>query len=173
MKALNRILSFVLAVLFIAAFYVFAVLLDTADDKQDKQFVVEMAVTPLSPMEMVQSQDPQVITNAFGAPLPLPEGFVSGKTENTSYHSYQARQVVLQGEKALVTCIRPASAAPKILDKELVFISGERSLLGYPLAVAETENGPVYSLMTEEAAFLITPLTDEMPGGFSLMQIKP
>lgn len=173
MKALNRIFSFMLAVLFIAAFYVFAVLLDTADDKQDEQFVVEMAVTPLSPMEMVQSQDPQAIANAFGAPLPLPEGFVSGKAEDTSYHGYPARQVMLQGEKALVTGIRPASAAPKILGKELVFLAGGRTLLDYPLAVAQTEKGPVYSLTTEEAAFLITPLTDELPGGFSLMQITP
>lgn len=173
MKALSRVLSFALAVLFIAAFYVFAVLLDTADDKQEEQFVVEMAVTPLAPMETVQSQDPQAVANAFGASLPLPEGFVSGKVENTSYHSYQARQVMLQGEKALVTGIRPVSAAPRILDKGLVFLAGERTLLGYPLAVAQTEKGPVYSLMTEEAAFLITPLTDELPGDFSLMQITP
>ncbi len=173
MKILNRVLSFVLAILFIAAFYVFAVLLDTADEKGEEQFVVEMAVTPIGDITPIQSADAQVITNAFGAPLPVPEGFISGMVHNTTYHTYKAMQVSLQGQNAVVTGIRPASAAPKILDPSLVFLAGDRTLLGYPLAVAETDGGRVYSLITEDAAFLIEPNDKELPGGFALMQIAP
>lgn len=173
MKILNRIFSFALAIVFIGAFYVVAVLLDSTDEGKDTQFVVEMATLPLSPMQSLRSQDAQALTNAFGAPLPLPENFAIGQVEDTSYHTYQARKVHLQGENAQVFGIRPASAAPKIMDKSLTFLSAQRTLLGYPLSVAQTPTGPVYALLTEDAAFLITPISGELPGNFSLMQISP
>lgn len=173
MKVFNRLLSFLLAALFIALFYVFSVMLDTRDSENEEQFVVEMAVTPLSPMDRIESGDAQILTNAFGAPLPLPEGLIAGQVEDVSYHGARARKVSLQGEKALVTGIRPASAAPKITDRSLVFLQETMTLLGYPLSSAETMTGPVYSLITEDAAFLITPYVSGETGNFSLMQITP
>lgn len=170
MRILKRFLSLLLALLVIALFYVSAVLLEGEADKQGEQFIVEADTRPLTPGEALRGNDPQALADAFGVPLPVPEGFSAGQTADSRYHAYLSRQIELQGEKAAVRGVRPASAAPAILPKDLVFTASDKALLGYPLLQAQSGGATVYALVMKEAAFYIVPAAGDAPGGFSLFE---
>lgn len=170
MGILKRLFSLLLALLVIAVFYVSAVLLEGGDSKQEEQFIVEAASLPLEPgAAQYEGGDPQALADAFGVPLPVPESFVSGVTRDSRYHAYPSRQVSLEGGKAAIRGVRPASAAPSVLPGELLFTASDKALLGYPLLQAQAGGRTVYALVMEDAAFYIVPTGDE-PGGFSLLE---
>lgn len=173
MKVLRRLLAFLLAAAFVLVFYVIAVMLEKEAGGQEQAFTVEAVTLPLADMQPLEGADAQALADAFGAALPLPEGFESGWVENTGYHGYRARLVRLRGSAALLSGIRPASAAPAILPDEAVFTGLGKALLGYPLLHAQVAGRDLYALMTAEAAFLIEPFEEGLPGGFSLLEPMP
>lgn len=170
MGVAKRLLSLALALVVIALFYVSAVLLEGGDEGQAEQFVVEAASLPLLPGTAgYEGNDAQALADAFGAPLPVPEGFTEGATQDSRYHAYLSRRITLQGGKATVKGVRPASAAPSVLPGELLFTASDKALLGYPLLQAQADGQTVYALVMKDAAFYIIPAAGE-PGGFSLLE---
>ena len=173
MRIIRRLLALLLSLFVMAVFYVFAIMMENEETKRTDEFVVEAPSAPLAPIAAFQSQDAQLLTDSFGAPVPLPEGFTSGEAADKTYHTYRTRIIILQGTAATVTGVRPAAAAPSIMPKDAVFLAGSKALLGYPLLEAKGEGGTVFAMHTPEAAFLITPFTETGPGGFSLLEPRP
>ena len=173
MRIIRRLLALLLSLAVMAVFYVIAIMMESEETKRTDEFVVEAPSEPLTPIAAFQSQDAQQLADSFGAPVPLPEGFTSGGAADKTYHTYKSRIITLQGTAATVTGVRPAAAAPSIMPKDAVFLAGSKALLGYPLLEAQREGGLVFALHTPEAAFLITPLADAEPGGFSLLEPRP
>ncbi|NLM86966.1 MAG: hypothetical protein GX171_09790 [Clostridiales bacterium] len=172
MKLIKRLLAIALSLLLVGLFYAFAVLMEGEDKRQSTQFVVEELAEPLTAITPVQSQDSKVLLERFGAAFPLPEGFTLGQVENGSYHGYQTRRITLQGKQALVTGIRPSSAAAQLAPKDAQFESTIRALLGYPLMIAQVDGYDAYSLITPDAAFLIQVPSGSQPGAFDLIQAR-
>ena len=173
MRMLKRLTALLLSQMVMAVFYVFAVLMEDEETKRSDSFVVEALHAPLSRQDSLQTDNAQQLADAFGVALPLPEGFVMGRTEDFGYHASPARRITLQGAAATVTGVRPAAAAAAILPAGASFVASSKALLGYQLLEARTEGGILYSLLTKEAAFLISPQSDEEPGGFSLLEPRP
>ena len=173
MRMIRRLLALLLSLAVMAVFYVFAIMMENEETKHTDEFVVEAPSEPLMPITAFQSLDAQQLADSFGAPIPLPEGFTSGGAADKTYHTYRARIITLQGTAATITGVRPAAAAPSIMPKDAVFLAGSKALLGYPLLEAQGEGGMIFAMHTPEAVFLITPLTDAEPGGFSLLEPRP
>ena len=173
MRMIRRLLALLLSLAVMAVFYVFAIMMENEETKRTDEFVVEAPSEPLTPITAFQSLDAQQLADSFGAPIPLPEGFTSGGAADRTYHTYRTRIITLQGTAATITGVRPAAAAPSIMPKDAVFLAGSKALLGYPLLEAQGEGGMIFAMHTPEAVFLITPLTDAEPGGFSLLEPRP
>lgn len=173
MRLLRRILAFALALVVVGLFYVFAVMLEGDRGKQDERFTVVADTRPLQAMQPLRSADANQLAEAFGVSLPLPEGFTQGQVEDLRYHGYLARKIQLQGSQALVTGIRPASAAPAIFPRDAVFVLSDKALLGQPLMQAQAAGRTIYALVQKDAAFLIEPLAEGQPGGFSQLEPRP
>lgn len=166
----RRILAVLLSLAVMAAFYVFAVMMEDEESKRTEEFLVSDEKEPLTRAEDFQGADANELARVFGAALPVPEGLAQGLVQTGTYHGYTTRLITLQGSLSQVRGIRPASAAPGLMPKDAVFLAGEQALLGYPLLEAQGENGTVYSLITEEAAYLILPATPPETGGFTLTE---
>jgi hypothetical protein len=166
----RRILAALLSLIVMAAFYVFAVMMEDEESKRTGEFLVAEERKPLTRMEDLKSADAVELARAFGAAIPLPEGLSDGLVQSGTYHGYPTRLVTLQGTLAQVRGIRPASAAPGLMPRDAVFLASGQALLGYPLLAAQGANGVMYSLLTEEAAFLIFPAAPPEPGGFTLIE---
>ena len=159
-----------MSLIVMGAFYVFSVMMEDEQSKRSDEFLVQAAEEPLRKMDAVRSADARALAQAFGAALPVPEGLQGGEVMSGSYHGYTTRSVTLEGKNARVTGVRPASAAPGLMQKDLLFLASDKALLGYSLMAAETDGGAVYSLLRDDAAFLITPLAPPDPGGFTLAE---
>lgn len=170
MKILRRLLSLLLSLLLVAMFYAFAVMMEGDQNRPSTQFVVEEVQQPLTDITPVQSQDANLLAERFGAAFPLPQGFQMGQVQNGRYHTYVTRLITLQGEQAVVTGIRPASAAAAIAPKDAQFTDSKRALLGYPMLVAKLSDHDLYSYITPDAAFFIQVQTDAQPGAFTLVE---
>ncbi|NLW20901.1 MAG: hypothetical protein GXY84_05965 [Clostridiales bacterium] len=173
MRLLRRLLALALAIAVILVFYVFAIMMDKETALTEQQFTVEAVVLPLGDMQPLDSDDALALVTAFGVALPLPEGLVKGRVENTSHQGYAARRVRLEGSQARLTGIRPASAASAILPRQAAFTALDKALLGFPLLQARLEGRSLYALVTPQAAFLIEPLQGDQPGAFTQLEPAP
>lgn len=167
---IRRLVAILLSLILMAAFYVFALMMEDEESKRSDEFLVQEAEGPLERAELFQSEDARELARAFGVALPVPEGLTSGTVNGGGYHGYTTRLVSLEGASARITGIRPASAAPGILQGDLVFLASDKALMGYELLMAKRGDEVYYALLTPDAAFLITPLLPPGPGGFSLAE---
>ena len=167
---IRRIPAFLMALLLMAAFYIFAVMMEDEKTKRTDEFLVERVELPLTEVMEMESGDARALAEAFGAPIPVPDGALSGQVKNESYHARYARLVLLSGENARVTGIRPAAAAPHIMPPTLSFRASGQTLLGYELLQAKRDGGVVFAMITDDAAFLIEPQNPDDPGGFQLQE---
>lgn len=167
---IRRLLAILMSLALMAAFYVFAVMMEDEESKRSDEFLVQADEAQLEKAEAFQSADARALAQAFGVPLPMPEGLINGSVRSGSYHGYTTRLIALEGAAARVTGIRPASAAPGILPGEMVFTASDKALLGYELLAAKRGDEVFYTLLTQDAAFLIIPLLPPETGGFSLAE---
>lgn len=167
---IRKIFIFLIALLLMAAFYVFALMMEDKDSQQQNKFLVQEEPEKLVMIEAFHSQDSKALAKAFGVSLLLPEDFQSGGITSDSYHGYTTRLISLSGSKARVSGIRPASAAASLYPKDAAFTHTDQALLGFRLMQASTKTGTVYSLMTPYAAFLIEPLSPPQTGSFTLTE---
>lgn len=166
----RRLLSLLLSLMLMAGFYVLAVMME------GEPGTAGTSPAPSSPIQAVQtleSQDPKALARAFGSSLPLPEGFLRGKVEPGSFQGQTSLLIALEGEKASLRGIRPAHAASSIMPRDALFLPSGKALLGHELLVAGEGEQQVFALITEEAAFLITPKNPGNAGQFILEDITP
>lgn len=167
---LRKIVSFLMALLLMAAFYVFAVMMESPDSQREA-LLHDSAATPkpeaIADMQPLTSQDAAALASAFGASLPLPEGFVTGSVQAGNHQGQVTRLVSLTGSMARVSGVRPASAIASLVPRDAAFSRTDKALLGAYLLTAQLPSGRVYSLITQHAAFYIEPINPPQAGGFS------
>ncbi|MGI6724990.1 MAG: hypothetical protein ACOX62_02125 [Christensenellales bacterium] len=169
MRILHRPLAFLLPLVLIAVFYVFAVMMENEESKRTNEFVVAADAAPLQPISPLQSRDARQLANAFGLAFPLPEGFQAGEVSDGIWHTYPTRQITLQGSQATVHGIRPAAAAAALLPKDAVFTASSSALMGYPMMEAQADGRTFYAFVTQDAAFLLIPHASAELSGYRVM----
>lgn len=171
---IRRIAALLMALLLMAAFYLYALLQEDEETKQTDQWVVAGPVQPLAAQETLTSTDSAQLAAAMGLPLLLPGELTSGMVRDSSYHSYRVRLLEAQGEDSEVLGVRPASAAPLIRPEGLAFESTDKTLLNAPLLRAQSDTHAFYYMANEEAAFIIRlplgPQESDSLSAFSLIQ---
>lgn len=156
MNFLRRVPAFVLALLVMAVFYLFAVMQEDEESKRSDAYVVQEQEDAIGRMEPFTSQDPRALATAFGAAFPLPEGNIKGEVSSFSHHGYTARRIVVQSGLARVEGVRPLSAAASILPSGLRFSASDRALFGHPLMIAKDAQRDYFALQTDKAAFVFS-----------------
>lgn len=118
--------------------YVGVVLLETPEARQDDWTVLEDA-GDVRPLQAAESSDPKALARLLGAPLPAFSGAnVSGEARNTTHDSKTVRQITLRYNGAVITALRPASAAPLLLRDGLsVSLRSDLTAMNLPAVMAE------------------------------------
>lgn len=168
----KRILGFLLSLLVMAGFYVFSVMMQGEDSRQQDDLHPRQQAAGLQRITPLEGGDAAALAQAFGAPFPLPNGLVSGRVDNGSHQAAITRLLRLTGSQAQVQGVRPASAAPAIFPRDAAFLASRHTLLGYELLEAKQGGHTLYALITDQAAFLITPTGSDGPGEFHLQETK-
>jgi hypothetical protein len=158
-KKAKRALEFLfgtLGVLLVAAvFVVLAVMAEKpAADKQVEAFAVTDE-EPLLNIPATDTDDVSALSHVFGEKLAVfPDAAVRGAVRNASYQGATARVATLAYENAVVTCVRPAAAAPLLLRDDLdVSVRTDLSILSMPAAYAEHGNARCLYFSGDGAAY--------------------
>ncbi|HSK69421.1 MAG TPA: hypothetical protein VLA21_09200 [Candidatus Limnocylindria bacterium] len=164
---LRRVLSLVAALVVMAGFYAFTVLVEGGDNRRGGDFLVREDPSPVTPISEVASSDARVLARAFGASMPVPGSPSQGSVASGSYHGYVTRTLQMQGAAGSVRGVRPAAAAPSIMPQDAVFLASDKALLGFPAMAAMEGGREIYALLTNDAAFLIVPSVPGNLAGFA------
>lgn len=152
---IRKLLSLLVSLMLVAAFYVYAVLMEDESAKGDAQWVVEETAAPVLPMDAVVASDARTLAAAFGAAAPLPGGSLTGRVESGSYHGYTVRLLNAAGETLSVRGVRPASAAPLVVTRGLRYLAAASALLGFPVMTASKDGTFYYYFAAADAVFEI------------------
>lgn len=153
---MKKILSLLFSLLLLAAFYVYAVLMEDERSHDAPQWMVEERKPPLDRIEAVSSTDAAQLARAMGVSLPLPGTLSSGTVESGSYHGYTVRALHAEGAGLVIRGVRPLSAAPAIRTNGLSFLPSDSALLGFPVLTAQQGSRYYYYFTAEDAAFEIS-----------------
>lgn len=152
---IKKLISLLLALLLMAAFYIYALMREDEQTKRTDEWVVAGENKQLAAFGGVESTDPRVLAQAMDSVLPLPGGLTGGSVRDSSYHGYYTRLLEATDGESVVFGVRPASASPMIRKAGLAFTHSEKTLLSYPLLWAEDDAYSYYYLVTDTAAFVL------------------
>lgn len=154
--AVGRIFLVLGVVLLMAIVYVSAILLQIPEDETDNYVVVEEP-EPITRMQPATMNDARALAGLFGATLPYLPGYaMRGQGDNASYEGSVARIATLQYSGVTITAVRPASAAPLLLHKDLsVQLRNGLSVLNLPAMLAEKGNARCVYFSGADAAYSV------------------
>jgi len=152
---IKKILSLLMALLLMAAFYIYALLREDEQTKRSDEWVVAGEDTQLQAFGGLESSDSKALAQAMDSLLPLPKDLTSGSVQDSSYHGYYARVLEATNGESTVWGICPASASPMIRKAGLSFGHTDKTLLSYPLLWAEDDAYSYYYMVTDAAAFVM------------------
>lgn len=172
---IRRVLALLMALLLMAAFYVYALLREDEQTKQSEEWLVKAQELPFEKMGGLDSTDPAALARAMQMAVMLPQSLVSGAVRDAAYHAAYARLLTASDGSRTVWGVRPASASPLIRPPGLHFESTGQSLHSYPLLRARDDAMVYYYLATgEQGAFVIgMPLSMEGQGLQGIEHIQP
>jgi len=149
--------SLFLALILMAVIYAAAVLLDSPEKNQQNAWVVEEEETAVTPLQAATSSDARVLAQMLGAPLPQLTGHTpSGEARNTSHDGKTVRQITLSYPGLVITAVRPASAAPLLLRKDLTIQSrSDLTVMNLPAVWASKDSSHCLYFSSEFAAYSI------------------
>lgn len=155
-RLVKRLAALLMALMLMAAFYLYALMREDEQSKRNAQWVVAQEEDGLAAFGGLQSADPGALARAMGCAIPLPPQLQQGQVEDAGHHGYYARRLRADDGQVRVEGVRPASASPLIRPDGLPFTHSEKTLLGIPMLSAQDDQHRYYYLATEQAAFLIT-----------------
>ena len=155
MRLLKRLAALLMALLLMAAFYLYALMREDEHSKRDAQWVVAQETTELKPFGGMDSADPGQLARAMGCAIPLPPMLQMSRVNDGSHHGYYVRRLEAGDGRVWVTGVRPASASPIIRPEGLAFTHSNKTLLGIPMLSAQDAQHSYYYLATDQAAFVI------------------
>ena len=130
---MRRILSLLISLILMVAFYLYAVMREDEETKRTEQWVVAAEQAELQPNGGAMSAEGRVLARAMGVSLPLPQALVSGRVEDSTWHGYYARRLHATDGVTAVHAVRPVSAAPMIRQDAGTYAPSGRSLFGHPM----------------------------------------
>ncbi len=151
----KKILTFILSLLLIAVFYIYALLSEDEDARQSSPWMVTEEKAPLESIGTFTSKDAPALARAMGGAAPLPAELSAGSVEDGSYHGYRTRLLHASAPGLSVRGVRPLSASPLVRTASVTYRPSGAALLGYPLIIAKDDSGFYYYMATEEAAYEI------------------
>lgn len=156
-KGLKRALFCVTFLLLMGAIFVFAVMMQSPGDSMEGSFVVMDEEEPLTRMQPASSTDVHALAQLFGAPLAALTGYApAGQAFNTTHDGQLVRVVTLQYPNAVITAVRPASAAPLLLRADMsVSLRGDLTALNLPAVEADKGNALCLYFSNESAAYSV------------------
>ncbi|HHX21474.1 MAG TPA: hypothetical protein GX722_06745 [Clostridiales bacterium] len=156
---MRRILSLLISLILMVAFYLYAVMREDEETKRTEQWVVAAEQAELQPNGGAMSIEGRVLARAMGVSLPLPQALVSGRVEDTTWHGYYARRLHATDGATVVHAVRPVSAAPMIRQDAGTYAPSGRSLFGHPMLETQDDTTHYAFFTTQDMAVLIeTPL---------------
>jgi len=118
-RFLKGLLLAIVSLLLCGVIYVAVTLLESPEVMPEASYRVQETDESLSPLQAGSSQDAAALRAHFGAPLPYFPGAVpAGEIRNVSHDGKNAYQVTLRYQGATITAVRPASAAPLLLQAD-------------------------------------------------------
>lgn len=138
--------------------YIGVVLLETPEARQDDNWAVLEEEEPVSPLQAATSSDVHSLARLFGAPLPAFSGISPrGEARNVTHDGKTVRQITLQYDGAVITALRPASAAPLLLQEDLsLSLISDLSVANMPAVLAEKDGRFCLYFSSNQAAYSIT-----------------
>ncbi|MDO5022553.1 MAG: hypothetical protein Q4E07_04360 [Eubacteriales bacterium] len=170
---MKRILSILLSLMLMAMFYVYAVLQQDEEAQPDMRWLVQEEKKPLKIIGEVKSQDAQVLADAFGANIPVPDKVLEGLCFDASYKGQNVHRLNIIGENITIQGVTPHFAAPLIRSEGLKFTEDSSALLGFPLLKADRPNNNEYYIVTQDAAFLFKLTGEDTTPLQTLKMISP
>ncbi|NLC32196.1 MAG: hypothetical protein GX781_02740 [Clostridiales bacterium] len=159
---MKKLASFLMALILMTAFYLYALLREDEGTKGTDRWVVASEESIFKAQGSTISNQAAALSAAMGVSLPLPNEIISGEVTDGKYHGYYVRELHVKDEQRIVRGVRPVSAAPMLRDKELAFSQSDKTLMSYPLLFAQQNERTYYYFSTDSAAFVI-----EAPAGMS------
>ena len=165
----KKLASLILALILMSAFYLYALLREDEETKGTERWIVAAVDRDFKAQGTITSLDPAALASAMGLAVPLMPQPQQGEVKDADYHGYYVRLIYASDGEMTVRGVRPASAAPMLRDKDLIFLQSEKTLMNYPLLKAQKDGQNYYFLSTESAAFVIqgnimTPDEDALTG---------
>ena len=146
-----------LAMLLTAALvYGGVVLLESPEASQDDSWAV-IDDEPVTPMQAATMSDPLALARLFGAPLPAFPGVQPrGEARNARHDGGTVRMITLDYGGAWIMAVRPASAAPLLLQEGLsVSLRSDLTALNLPAVLAEGSGRYCLYFSSDQAAYAL------------------
>ncbi|MBQ9263650.1 MAG: hypothetical protein IJ189_05500 [Clostridia bacterium] len=167
-RFLGHVGSLILTLIAAALIYLAAVLLQSPGSNQEEGYIVQEDIAPVTRMQAATMNDAAALARMFENRLPALEGFApNGQGVNTAHDGGVARLVTLSYNGVTISAVRPATAAPLILHKDLdIVLRSDLTVLNLPAMLAsrgsafclyfsdESASYAVYAPQAEEEAFL-------------------
>lgn len=154
-----RGLFFGIAVLLAGALiYTGAVLLESPEASQDDSWAVIDDEEIITPLQAATMNDASALARLFGAPLPAFSGVQPrGEARNVHHDGKTVRKITLEYEGATVTAVRPASAAPLLLQSDLsISLRSDLTAINLPAVLAEGKGRYCLYFSSNQAAYALT-----------------
>lgn len=136
--------------------YVGVVLLESPEASQDDSWAV-IDDEPITPLQAATMSDAQALARLFGAPLPAFPGVQPyGEARNAAHDGRTARMITLDYNGARIMAVRPASAAPLLLQDGLsVSLRSDITALNLPAVLAEGQGRYCLYFSSDQAAYAL------------------
>ena len=154
---LKRLFAVLLTLILAAMFVVLAVMAEKpAADKQGAAFTVTEE-EPLSPVTVADTDNAYALARVFDDRVPVWTGEkFAGAIRNAVYEGAVARTASLNYDGAVISCVKPVSAAALLTRSELsVMLRSDLSILSMPALYAVKDNARCLYFSSESAAYSI------------------
>lgn len=143
--------------LFCALIYVGMVLLESPEARMDDNWTV-VDDDPVPPLQAVSSSDAGALARLLGAPIPALRGkSMQGQALNLTHDGQTVRQVILDYGDLRITALRPASAAPLLLEEGLsVRLQKDLTVMNMPAVLSEGDGRYCIYFSSTQAAYSVS-----------------
>lgn len=157
-RGIRGLIFGITALLIAAVLYVGAVLLESPEARQDDSWAVVDDEEIVSPLQAASMNDVSALARHFGAPLPAFPGVIpQGEARNVIHDGKTVRKVTLKYNGVEITALRPASAAPLLLQSDLsISLRSNITAVNLPAVLAEGKGRYCLYFSSNQAAYSLS-----------------
>lgn len=152
---IRKIITALAALLLCTAFYVLAVLADPVREKDNSKWLVKEN-TEINTVSRAESANQSELAGLLGVAVPRLPGDGQGQVEDASYRGIRARLYSYRTDRGTVSAVRPADAAPLLLQNRYSLTGQSVALLGMQAALATSGTSRCLYFAGDDAAYCLT-----------------